>query len=273
MRVLTRHSLGLLAAVAVALVLAAPAAAQGLVWSLPDDGTEVVYQGTLTQTDTRPGGETSQMTWDARLLVRSVGTRQVEFNGQTVPGRWIEFESLVGKGTEQGVDPGPVGRRVYKILVPEAAVTGKAADDRGLPIAFLPMIEGYEQVGEQSPTKLSTSVFRPYPTLTLLMNYKPDEIEVAGTDEAVTVPAGNYTATRYSANAILESQAGRSENTATLAVADDMPFGLIRWTATLIRGAKDPNQPRDAFAERSRIEQSLEAAAIRTGARSLLQVP
>jgi len=255
-----------------ALSAASPASAQGLIWNLPEDGTEVVYGGTLTQTDTRPGGQETEMSWDSRLVVRSVGTQDVQYRGETVPGRWIEFELATGKAAEQGIDPGPAGARVYKVLVAEPAVTGKPADERGIPASFLPIVEGYVKVADQPPQKLATTAFEVYPTLSLLMNYKPNELTQEAEGQETEAPAGRFEATQYAAKAAIESPSGKVDNTATLLVSPDMPFGPVRWTATAVRSTKDPNQPRDAYAEASRVESQMEAKQINKNARSVLTV-
>ncbi len=259
-------------AAVLALAFAGPAAAQGLVWNLPEDGTEVVYGGTITQTDSRPGGQETTMSWDRQLVIRSVGKKDVEWEGETVPGRWLEFELKTGKATEQGIDPGPVGTRIYHVLVPEPAVTGKPANDRGIPNAFLPIVEGYVQVADRPVQKLESRAFETYPTLTLLMNYKPNEIEAAG-EEPVDVPAGQFTATKHTAQATVESPAGRVENTATYYASPDAPFGLVRWNATVVRAMKDPNQNRDAYQPASRIESQMEAKVVNRNARAALRAP
>lgn len=253
-------------------VAAGSASAQGLVWNLPEDGAEVVYGGTLTQTDTRPGGQETTMTWDRQLVIRSVGNQDVGWNGETVPGRWLEFELKTGKATEQGIDPGPVGTRIYRVLVPEPAVTGKPANDRGIPNAFLPIVDGYVQVADRPVQKLQSRAFETYPVLTLLMNYKPNEQMAAG-EEPVDVPAGQFTATKHTAQATVESPAGRVENTATYFTSPEAPFGLVRWNATVVRSTKDPNQKRDAYQPMSRIESQMEAKVINQNAKAVLQVP
>ncbi|HEX6986571.1 MAG TPA: hypothetical protein VF170_14410, partial [Planctomycetaceae bacterium] len=255
------------AAAAVILVTAGPAAAQGLVWNLPEDGTEVVYGGTLTQTDIRPGGEEATMSWDRQLVIRSVGTQDVTYRGEMVPGRWLEFELATGRATEQGIDPGPVGRRVYRVLVAEPAVTGKPADERGIPNAFLPIVEGYVQIADRPVQKLDSNAFETYPVLALLMNYKPNELRPEAEGEAVDVPAGQFTATRYAAGATVESPSGKVDNAATFSVSPEMPLGLVRWNATVSRSTKDPNQPRDAYTQVSRIEEQMEARVINRNAR------
>lgn len=249
-----------------------PAAAQGLIWNLPADGTEVVYGGTLTQTDTRPGGEETTMTWDRQLTIRSVGAQEVEYEGEMVPGRWLEFELKTGRATEQGIDPGPVGTRTYRVLVAEQAISEKAADDRGIPNAFLPVIEGYFAVADRPVQKLNSTAFETYPTLTLLMNYKQNELSDEGT-EAVTVPAGAYEAEKRTAAATVESPAAQVTNEATLYTSAEMPFGLVKWTASVSQSVKDPNQPRDAYEPTSRVESQMEAKAINQNAQGTLAVP
>jgi hypothetical protein len=251
----------------------APATAQGLLWNLPEDGTEVVYGGTLTQTDTRPDGQQNVMRWDRELLIRSVGRQDVQHEGQTIPARWIEFELRTGRATERGIDPGPVGTRIYRVLVPEAAVTGQAADERGIPNVLLPIMEGYVQVTNQQPQRLATSAFQTYPTLSLLMNYKPNELTLESESEPVSTVAGQFSAAKYSAEAVVESPTSRVENQATFFVSPEMPFGLVRWTAIIDRSAKEPNQSRDAYEPMSRVECEMEARAINRNARSALTVP
>jgi hypothetical protein len=254
------------------LLAAAPAGAQGLVWNLPADGTEVIYGGTLTQIDTRPGGEESTMAWERQLVIRSVGTQEVTYHGETTPGRWLEFEINTGRATEQGIDPGPVGRRIFRVLVAEPAVNAAAADDRGIPNAFLPIVEGYVQIGDRPVQKLDARALEAYPALTLLMNYKPNEIQVEAEAEPVDVPAGQYTATKHAASAAVESPGGKVENKATLFTSPDMPFGLTRWSVEAVRAKKDPNQPRDAYVPLSRVEEVMEARVINQNAQGVLQV-
>lgn len=255
------------------LFAAAPASAQGLLWNLPDDGTEVIYGGSLTQEDVRPDGEVVSMSWDRQLIIRSVGVQETTWDNETAPGRWIELELRTGRATEQGIDPGPIGTRIYRVLVAEPAVTGTIADQKGIPNAFLPIAEGYVQVGDRAPQKLESSALQGYPVLTLLMNYKPDEIQIESENEPVDVPAGQYTATKFAASATLESPAGKVENTATLSTSPDMPFGLVRWEATVERSTKDPNQTRDAYVLSSSLKEVMEARAINQNAQSVLAVP
>ena len=255
---------------ALVLTAAGPASAQGLIWNLPEDGTEVVYGGTYTQVDTRPGGQEVEMTWDSRLSVRSVGTQNVQYRGETVPGRWLEFELATGKATEKGIDTGPVGTRLYKVLVAEPTVSGRPADERGVPNAFLPIVEGYAKVGDQPAKRLESNAFEVYPTLSLLMNYKPNELTQQAEGQEVETPAGRFAATQYAAASTIESPSTRVENAATLLVSPDAPFGPVRWTAMSTRSTKDPNQPREEFVEASRVESQMEAKEVNRDAKSAL---
>jgi hypothetical protein len=105
------------------------------------------------------------------------------------------------------------------------------------------------------------------------MNYKPNEIKPEEEGERIDVAAGQYAATRFAAGATVESRNGKVENSSTFSVSPEMPFGLVRWNAIVTRATKDPNQPRDAYATLSRIEEQMEARAINRNARGVLEVP
>src|SRR5690606_30746832 len=137
---MTQRGIGTALIILLGMVFAMRAEAQGLLWQLPADGSEVVYGGTMTQVNTRSDGQESTMTWERQLVIRSVGQEQATVDDEQVPARWIEFELRTGQVSEQGVDTGLVGLRIFRVLVPEAAITGKLADDRDIPNAFLPIL-------------------------------------------------------------------------------------------------------------------------------------
>ncbi len=115
------------------------AEAQGLIVRLPKDGAWVRFEGTVKQVEFRPDapeGDIS-MEWIEHLTIKSVGREQAVFHGKQVPCRWIEIKVVTGKPSESGVEAGPVGERIYKILVPEERVTGAVADGDKIPV-FLP---------------------------------------------------------------------------------------------------------------------------------------
>ena len=165
------------AVVACAAASAAPAIAGGLVWNLPDPGKEARYEGAVTQTLTGRDNQQTEIARLRRVTVRSLEPATGTFRGEDVPARWLEFVTETGTPGERGLDPGPVGRVIYKILVPEAAVTGELEDDAGIPYAFLPVLKGWRQAGDGEPTELGPA-FRAYPTVCLLTEFEPDEIRV-----------------------------------------------------------------------------------------------
>lgn len=254
---------------AICVVLPAGAAGQGLIWNLPKDGTAVVYGGTMTQSGTSPDGKELKMTWDQQLVIRSVGQEQVTVDGESVPARWIEFEVTTGQRTEQGIDAGPVGKRIYRVLAVEKNISGVPDDEGGAPNTFLRIVKGFEKLGAQPPRELTSEAFETYPAIAQLMNYKPNEIKAVG-EQPVSVPAGQFKATKYSASATSESPSVREENKATILASPEMPFGLIRWNVAIKRLKKDPDQTREEFALANTITAEMEARAIRTGARSSL---
>ena len=90
-------------------------AAQSLIFHLPADGTAVEYVGTLSQSN--GPDDQAPLSWMCELSIKSVGQEQAEFKGKLQPCRWLEIKSLTGKETAAGIDPGPVGARIYKVLV------------------------------------------------------------------------------------------------------------------------------------------------------------
>ncbi len=269
---MTQRGIGTALIILLGMAFATRAEAQGLLWQLPADGSEVVYGGTMTQVNTRPDGQESTMTWERQLAIRSVGQEQATVDDEQVPARWIEFELRTGQASEQGIDTGLVGLRIFRVLVPAAAITGKPADDRDIPNAFLPILQGFQQIGDQPAQPLEAKAFAIAPLLTQLRNYRGDQLKAEG-EEPVDVPAGQFTATKYAASETQENRSTSVENSATMFVSKEVPFGLARWQVTTTQSVKDPNQPRDAFEARTRIEATMEARAINQNAQATLQAP
>ena len=90
------------------LFAAAHADAQGLLWSLPPDGTWVRYEGTYSQLVRRPDSTAGdlQLEWTRHLTIKSVGTSEESYRGQVQPCRWIEIKVVTGQ-----VKEGPDRRR------------------------------------------------------------------------------------------------------------------------------------------------------------------
>ena len=243
--------------------------AQGLVWSLPDDGTWVRHEGTYRQTDINLRNEEREFVWTRHLTIRSVGTATVDHDGRPTACRILEFEVETGTAGEGFLDPGAAGRLLYKVWVPENAVSDSAVDGRGVPRSALKVARGYVQFSEEQPVALRSDALRLYPTVTLLTDYDPSDIEKQ--DAApVDLPIGTVTATRYAASQVLETPSTRTTNKATLFVSPDVPFGPARWSVTLDRERKDASVGRDAFRVASRIAVEMEATATGTDAVSEL---
>ena len=121
--------------------------AQGLIFNLPQDGTGVEYEGEIAYTTVRPdlaeGKET--ITKARELSIKSVGRENAEWDGQVQPCRWIEIKVNTGNAGEAGIDPGPVGSRIYKVLVPESKILNASSDNNGIPNIMLPIVKGYRR--------------------------------------------------------------------------------------------------------------------------------
>ena len=96
---------------------AAPRAnAQGLIWKLPADGTWIRYEGTYQQIETRSntGGTDLTIQWIQHLTIKSVGALEAEFEGKTVPCRWLEFKVQTGRRAKRESTPFRSERRSTK---------------------------------------------------------------------------------------------------------------------------------------------------------------
>ena len=229
------------------------------------------YEGELTQTLTDRQNQTVEVKRLRQLTVRSLESETAAYDGRQVPARWLEFVSETGTPGERGLDPGPAGRVIYKVLVPEAAVTGDLVDADGIPVAFLPVIRGWRQVGDLEPAELGPA-FRAYPTLTLLTDFEPEDIRPTGEDSADT-PAGRFDGTRYAAKAVEEDPTVRVTNEANLLVSGDVPFGPAAWEATLTREIKDSSAARDRFREAAKSVARMELVEVGDNARGELPLP
>jgi len=241
------------------------ACAQGLIWELPEeDGTWIRYEGTSTLTELRPdsaaGDETAE--WLQHLTLKSVGQEMAEYDGKMQPCRWIEIESVTGTPTEEGIDPGPTGRRIVKVLVPESRVIPAQVDDTQILVSYLPIVKGYRKIGEKPAVEIKSKVLQVYPLLTLLPHFR--RMSQEGTEEDADVALGPAIATRLKGTRKLENHVSRSTNEATLWRSSDVPFGLARWTVKVSHEAKKPTEDRGAFQQHSEAE--IEMQAVESGA-------
>ncbi len=215
--------------------------AQGLIFYLPEDGKAVEYEGTLIQS-TGPDDQTP-LSWTCELSIKSVGAIEAEFEGKMQMCRWIEIKTLTGTSGAAGIDPGPVGARIYKVLVPESKVISGQTDADGISNDMLPIVRGFRRLGEEAVKEIKTPALRTYPTITLLTNYQQLE-EVASADVPEIILQGqNITARRMKGIARMERTESRSTNEGEYWVTPDVPFGLARWIVTVTSEEKPSAAP------------------------------
>lgn len=232
-------------------VLAAPAQAQGLLFYLPEDGMGVEYEGEIVQTSLRPdipdGKET--ITKARELSIKSVGREDAVFEGTSQPCRWIEIKVVTGSTGEAGIDPGPVGARIYKVLVPEAKIIDKPADARSIPNITLPIVRGFRRTGESAVQPLKTNGLGIYPTICQLVNYEAPEVVSAVDTPQTKAQNLSFTAKHMRGQRVMESTTTRSTNEGNFWVTNEVPFGLARWQVVVTREKKESTARRENFTE------------------------
>jgi hypothetical protein len=247
---------------------AGSAVGQSLIFQLPQDGTAVEYEGTLTQS-TGPD-DAQPLEWTCELSIKSVGQENAVFEGTEQPCRWIEIKTLTGKAGAAGIDPGPVGARIYKILVPESRVIAGQTDADGIPNDMLPIVRGFRRLGEEAVKEIRTPVLRTYPTITYLTHYQQLE-EVASADvPEVILQGANITARRMKGVTRMERSENRSTNEGEYWVSSDVPFGLARWIVTVTREEKPSAAPVAEFKPVNIVKVDMKLKSIRENAESEL---
>jgi len=247
--------------------------AQGLIWNLPKDGTWVRYEGTYKQVEFRPNSAEGDLTieWIRHLWIKSVGRETADYNGKPTPCRWIEIRVITGKPSEAGVDPGPIGGRIIKVLVPESRVIAATVDKDQIPVAYLPIVKGYSKVGDGEVRTIRAKALKVYPLISLVTYYKT--LSKIGTAEPLQIPLKEVTAQQYRGIFKMESPLERSNNQATLWTSKDVPFGLARWKVKVLLEAKDSVAPRSAFKPTTEMTVEMSAHAVGTDAQSDLVTP
>ena len=264
------------AMVVAVLALANGACAQGLLWSLPDDGSWVRYEGTYTQMVRRPDSSAGDLTleWRRNVTIKSVGREEHAYalpNQPPAPQpcRWIELKVETGRASEGVLDAGPGGIRMYKLLVPESAIKGATLEDIGngrtMFISYIPFVKGYRKLGDEPAQELSDGVFQLYPVVSLLRHYRDFE---SGGQESASVPAGSFTCERFNGNLVMETPVKRSTNSCELFRSDEVPFGVAKWTATSVSEKKGSTDPRSEFEPNVTIKEELQAVSIGRDAES-----
>ena len=243
-------------------------AAQGLVWNLPESGTWARYAGEYRQVTVRPTSTEGDLTlqWQCLLEIRCLERTTAEWKGEQVSCVWLELESQIGQQVDGQLETGPGSVRLYKILVPEQEVIGKAFFDLPIPRAYLPVVQGYRKIGEGDVQPLQGNVFQTFPVLSqVLIN---EQAKIAGED-TVTVQAGSadapreIAATRIENSTVIQELSSRSTNNTTLWISDEIPFGSVRWIVRTERETKTLVDTRDLFKKHS--EFSVEMNLVQTG--------
>ena len=250
--------------------ISANASAQGLVWRLPaEDGTWVKFVGTYKNQQARPDSNEGdlELTWKKELTISSVGQETVQIDGKPTACRWVEFKSVVGIATEEGLKPGPFSTRIYKVLIPEDRVIGKLLDSQNLPVTYLPIVRGFRKIANREPTAVTEKVLAVYPMLSMLTHY-PEFAIVEKEPQDLQIPLGNVPARLCKGTEKLQNATNRSTNTAQLWLSDDVPFGLARWTVEILREKKDSTAPADAFKQAAKLTEEMAAVEKGTGAQS-----
>ena len=271
---------------ALAFLLASPAilSAQGLIWSLPEqEGTWVRYEGEYKQIEVRPGVANGDETfnWRRNVTIKSLVTpdahKTAMYRGKQVTCRWIEIKVETGKPGEQGLDTGPGGARLYKVLIPEARIFGtlinnNSVDADGIPVSFLPIIRGYRKLGNRKEEQIKTKVLQIYPAISLLKHYKAFRPETGQPEDPELAALGAVNAIKWLGGEALQSRVSRSEHSSTIWLSREVPFGLARWNVKITRSRKRETDPREKFEKRTETTVEMKAVAVGTDAKSELAV-
>ncbi len=272
------HSMRTLTLCATAILAVAELAqAQGLIRNLPDDGTWVRYEGTYRETVFRPESTEGdlQLEWLRHIEIKSVGreeaTHDLDNDGNEVTEmcRWLEFKIQTGNGSEGVIDTGPGALRIYKVLVPESAVRTNLVDPEGIFLAYLPVVKGYRKLGDEPQQLLKSRVLQIYPGISLLRHFR--NLDSDGTEQNIDVPThGSVTAATFAGDLTSETAERRTTNAGEIVASDEMPFGIVRWTAKATREQKNPTEPRTAFREYMELTEELTALEVGTDAETEL---
>ena len=168
------------------------------------------------------------------------------------------------------MDPGPVGSRLYKILVPESVIIGQPQDADNIPNQVLPIITGFRRTGENAAVPLKAAAIRFYPTICLLANYsEPQTLATAEVPEIIAEGL-SVSARHLQGEEVIERPESRSTNKADYWVSDQVPFGLARWIVTIEREIKESAAPRSDFKKHATVSVDMKLRRIRTDAESEL---
>lgn len=263
---------GFLVASALLLGTGERASAQALIFSLPaEDGTWLRLEGTYKNTQSRPDAAEGdlELTWRSELTIKSVGKKNAKVGSRMTACRWLEFKAVQGKESAEGIQPGPFGTRIYKVLVPEDRVIGKNVDRDGIPVTFLPIVKGYRKIADREVTPVTETVLAVYPMISLVSYYTDFHADPKQPEE-LQLPQGAVQATRFIGSRKLENETSRSLNEGMLWRSDSVPFGLAKLQVKVTRDEKDSTAGADAFKRAAVIDVEMSAVANGNDAKSEL---
>lgn len=254
--------------------LSRPALAQGVVWELPEAGSWVRLEGTYKQTELRPDSSTGNVeipAWVERVTIKSVGSEQGQYQGEATSCRWIEIKIERGREQDGKLETGVAGLEVYKILVPERGVVDRPRDSSTVPVSFLPVVKGYRKIGNRPAKPLDSQALQLYPVGLLIGYYRDVKIEEKAAN--VNGPKGQISAVRWAGDLVVERGGSRTRQTSTIYRSADVPFGVARLDAKIVREIKDERADRNKFTPATEVVVSLKLAEIGRNAVSELNVP
>ena len=212
-----------------------------------------------------------------KSLVTPDAHKTAMYRGKQVTCRWIEIKVETGKPGEQGLDTGPGGARLYKVLIPEARIFGtlinnNSVDADGIPVSFLPIIRGYRKLGNRKEEPIKTKVLQIYPAISLLKHYKAFRPETGQPEDPELAALGAVNAIKWLGGEALQSRVSRSEHSSTIWLSREVPFGRARWNVKITRSRKRETDPREKFEKRTETTVEMTGVAVGTDAKSELAV-
>ncbi len=248
--------------------------AEGVIWDLPPDGSWIRLEGSYAQTEIRPDSATGKLEiapWIERLWIKSVGEEDAEYQGETVPCRWLEIKVERGREREGKIDTGLTGLEIYKVLVPTTKVLFESVDADGVPVSHLPIVKGYRKLGKAEPKALTEPALQLYPLAVMAGYYRDEQVEETGVDPEVGL--GAVKADKLHAAITIERRSSRTVQDSFIWRSKDVPFGIARYSAKITREIKDDRQSRDDFKPSSEVVIDLKAQESGNDAKSELAVP
>lgn len=254
------------------LAVASSANAQGLLWNLPESGTWVRYSGQYRQVTLRPQSEDGDLSlqWQRVLEIRCLNRVQAKYRGKEQPCVWLEFEIVTGQQVDGQLEAGPGAKRQYKILVPESVVLGKETLNADIPQGFIPIVEGYRQMGNGKVEPMPAKVFQIFPVLSQVSINENAKVVA---QEEVTVSSGTYQTDRIECSCAIENASSRTSNQTRLWVSEKAPFGPVKWTVRIDREEKNAVDKREQFQKHAEITVQMEAVQTGSDATSKIVTP